>query len=635
MVDESKHTEEADISRFDYSDTHIQDTNRNLKRVLDMDISTTQTLDLLRNSSDLNPIEGVIVNDKRSNSKNKNKYNDEESKDSKFITQDLYVRKEILLILKIQEIQNEADKNVSKYFQRFHTDGGYEDPDDIQNINLGTQTPQQQQKAKFAAYQLKPQLPQMKVNIPLGVSGNDIFEIFSGICKAQRFQVIEMDQNIATAVNKEPFSIKRIFQRCFPFQDGKRENQSDSQISAVRLQISLNEIKMCRKITIKGLYGEQNKLQEFITIFKNKLHELSSQNKASNNGNEGGIGVHPGNRHKKNIDSKTTINLNRKGQGRRVDSDDSEEEGRSNQYNETSSIYQINKILSSDQYTLGKNVAQYIDCFQLQYKSLRESAQMLPQPETVQSFNSEYNLGKQTAQGLMPFCRPSVEKYVFSKLYDKLFAMYAIKNEEEDKLFSERSQLIRRQKAHDIMKYLGIKDQFIIGENLPHTQKFEDHIKDLTNNSQYDSHRSDQNFNIINAEQLFNNTSTSSNLGALSMFSKNDLPYSEAIKCMEKIQQFSSPREKLQCISESFGQLKTTIVDHWKGKLELNAMDDVLPLSIYVVAMSELSHPASEFNIMEDYLSLYDKGFEFERKLLTNFDVSIRYINHEWEIKTQ
>jgi len=63
-------------------------------------------------------------------------------------------------------------------------------------------------------------------------------------------------------------------------------------------------------------------------------------------------------------------------------------------------------------------------------------------------------------------------------------------------------------------------------------------------------------------------------------------------------------------------------------------MDDVLPLSIYVVSMSELSHPASEFNIMEDYLSLYDKGFEFERKLLTNFDVSIRYINHEWELNT-
>lgn len=60
-------------------------------------------------------------------------------------------------------------------------------------------------------------------------------------------------------------------------------------------------------------------------------------------------------------------------------------------------------------------------------------------------------------------------------------------------------------------------------------------------------------------------------------------------------------------------------------------MDDVLPLTIYAVAMADLSHPASEINLLEDYLRLHDKGFEFERKLLTNFDVSIRYINHEWK----
>ncbi len=60
-------------------------------------------------------------------------------------------------------------------------------------------------------------------------------------------------------------------------------------------------------------------------------------------------------------------------------------------------------------------------------------------------------------------------------------------------------------------------------------------------------------------------------------------------------------------------------------------MDDVLPLTIYCVAMAGLSHPASEFNLMEDYLRIYDRGFEFEKKLLTNFDVSVKYINNEWE----
>lgn len=36
--------------------------------------------------------------------------------------------------------------------------------------------------------------------------------------------------------------------------------------------------------------------------------------------------------------------------------------------------------------------------------------------------------------------------------------------------------------------------------------------------------------------------------------------------------------------------------------------------------------------MMEDYLSIYDREFEFEKKLLTNFDVSIKYINSEWEL---
>ncbi len=60
-------------------------------------------------------------------------------------------------------------------------------------------------------------------------------------------------------------------------------------------------------------------------------------------------------------------------------------------------------------------------------------------------------------------------------------------------------------------------------------------------------------------------------------------------------------------------------------------MDDVLPLTIYAVAMSELSHPASEYNMLDDYLRINDKGYEQERRLLANFDCSIKYINSEWE----
>lgn len=110
-------------------------------------------------------------------------------------------------------------------------------------------------------------------------------------------------------------------------------------------------------------------------------------------------------------------------------------------YTKTSSIYQLNKVMSQEQYTLGRNVQQYFLDFHLQYKSVKESAALLPQPmqsivtfvnETVKNFESGYNLGKEAQKDMLMHCRPTVEKYIFGKLYDKLFAMYKYKNEAVD-----------------------------------------------------------------------------------------------------------------------------------------------------------------------------------------------------------
>ena len=63
-----------------------------------------------------------------------------------------------------------------------------------------------------------------------------------------------MEEFIATAVHKEPFSLKKIFSRCFPV--NKHCEEDEQMISAIRLQISVNDTKGCRKITLKGLYGD-------------------------------------------------------------------------------------------------------------------------------------------------------------------------------------------------------------------------------------------------------------------------------------------------------------------------------------------------------------------------------------------
>ena len=122
---------------------------------------------------------------------------------------------------------------------------------------------------------IKTSLPLLKINVPLSLSTHDIFDIFTGVSAKEKFQIIEMDQTIATAVNKEPFSLKRMFLKCLPFNEGRGGNMSsNSPISAVRLHIMINDVKGCRKIALKGLYGDSDLLKTFITQYKIKLQQL-------------------------------------------------------------------------------------------------------------------------------------------------------------------------------------------------------------------------------------------------------------------------------------------------------------------------------------------------------------------------
>ena len=111
---------------------------------------------------------------------------------------------------------------------------------------------------------IRTSLPLLKINVPLSLSTHDVFQIFSSVSSKEKFQIIEMEENIATAVNKEPFSLRKMFLKCLPFVENKNGGlQTNSPISAVRLYIMVNDLKGCRKITLKGLYGDSELLKRF------------------------------------------------------------------------------------------------------------------------------------------------------------------------------------------------------------------------------------------------------------------------------------------------------------------------------------------------------------------------------------
>ena len=44
--------------------------------------------------------------------------------------------------------------------------------------------------------------------------------------------------------------------------------------------------------------------------------------------------------------------------------------------------------------------------------------------ETIAALFSHYNFGKTNSEKVMQFCRPAVERFIFSRVHSVLFALY-------------------------------------------------------------------------------------------------------------------------------------------------------------------------------------------------------------------
>ena len=106
-------------------------------------------------------------------------------------------------------------------------------------------------------------------------------------------------------------------------------------------------------------------------------------------------------------------------------------------------------------------------------------------------------------------------------------------------------------------------------------------------------------------------------------------PYGESIAMLGKLQDYNSPVEKLSCLLSAMSALKTAVVEYWRGKEELEAMDDLLPVLIFVLLRSTVLSPAAHINLLQDYIG-HSSKYENEGRLLINFEVSVRYVALEW-----
>jgi len=90
-------------------------------------------------------------------------------------------------------------------------------------------------------------LPFATLTSPLQVQIKDLHQLFQQTATKLGFGIIESGESYSTAVYRKCCSIKRILSLCCAVQD--------HDITAVKIEVTLNEAKCVRQVKIKGIYG--------------------------------------------------------------------------------------------------------------------------------------------------------------------------------------------------------------------------------------------------------------------------------------------------------------------------------------------------------------------------------------------
>jgi hypothetical protein len=73
---------------------------------------------------------------------------------------------------------------------------------------------------------------------------------------------------------------------------------------------------------------------------------------------------------------------------------------------------------------------------------------------------------------------------------------------------------------------------------------------------------------------------------------------------------------------------------------ELNNIEDILPITILVVLLSDIKNLRAELEIMSDFMSFEPNEHESEKRLLTNLTVTVHstqesynFIRRDWKLE--
>ena len=247
------------------------------------------------------------------------------------------------------------------------------------------------------------------------------------------------------------------------------------------------------------------------------------------------------------------------------------------QNNFANKFLDIYKLLSKDDYSLGKNINLFINNFKNNYKEFKNYDKLNTKEimikiikiceESEKILNSNFNFNTYDNN----LYRDAIEQFIYNKIYFTLFEIYNKKFLKINNIFNEKkSKLNKKFSKFEIINKLGIKNKFI---------------------------------------------------------SNDENPFATSINLINMIQFEQNPKKKFKNLTQCSLEIRNSILFNSKGKTELDSMDDELPIFIYLCTQVNLNNFYAELNLIDDYLKCTLRDDMIQNKVVTNLMSGFTYIS--------
>lgn len=202
--------------------------------------------------------------------------------------------------------------------------------------------------------------------------------------------------------------------------------------------------------------------------------------------------------------------------------------------------------------------------------------------------------------------RPAVERCIFKHVGAPMWALYERRHSAEDAQFLAKVEALAKVPDAQLLQALDIRPEF-----------------------RGPSNQEDLSTAAGTEDAGYTDSSPTASLGggvyerAAAALSQMEASVGEKSSCM--------PRDALEVLALSQLEMKTCALEASGGQAELQSMDDVMPLFVFVLVRSPLRRPLAFSRYMTDSLT-QDERLESEGRAVLLLESAARHVAFDWDL---